>query len=164
MSNPQFVKALLFEHFADQPRWVDLEIKSLEAIYNLIDCDETPFGKGFQAINLDPYGEKPGLALFIDENARLRNNKNNNKPNNLLAKYAEFPNILGNALLVNNYESDYTDIKQEDIDKFFLLLSFCRNCLKKNERLLKCGRCHKINYCSKECQKTDWTRHRSKCK
>ena len=40
----------------------------------------------------------------------------------------------------------------------------CRLCLKENSKF-KCSKCHKANYCSKECQIDDWKifQHKSIC-
>ncbi|CAM1503826.1 Fc.00g014170.m01.CDS01 [Cosmosporella sp. VM-42] len=41
----------------------------------------------------------------------------------------------------------------------------CRNCSKAEDRvsLMNCGRCRKVKYCSAECQKKDWKKHRGEC-
>lgn len=36
-------------------------------------------------------------------------------------------------------------------------------CCRKDGKLL-CGRCRKVRYCSPECQKDDWKRHKIYCK
>ena len=43
------------------------------------------------------------------------------------------------------------------------LSSKCSNCGKKTESLKRCGTCQVAAYCSKECQRNDWTRHKSEC-
>ncbi|RYP51041.1 hypothetical protein DL768_003541 [Monosporascus sp. mg162] len=49
-----------------------------------------------------------------------------------------------------------------------LLRDKCRNCnateSKKGGRLLKCTRCRSVVYCSQECQRKDWKKHRMECK
>mmetsp|Transcript_21813 Transcript_21813/g.35962 ORF Transcript_21813/g.35962 Transcript_21813/m.35962 type:complete len:389 (+) Transcript_21813:211-1377(+) len=40
----------------------------------------------------------------------------------------------------------------------------CNGCGKNNAKLLKCGRCLSVFYCSKECQKTDHVTHKKECK
>ncbi|RYP42465.1 hypothetical protein DL767_000153 [Monosporascus sp. MG133] len=49
-----------------------------------------------------------------------------------------------------------------------LLREKCRNCnateSKKGGRLLKCTRCRSVAYCSQECQRKDWKKHRMECK
>ncbi|RYP23402.1 hypothetical protein DL765_001107 [Monosporascus sp. GIB2] len=49
-----------------------------------------------------------------------------------------------------------------------LLRDKCRNCnateSKKGGRLLKCTRCRAAAYCSQECQRKDWKKHRMECK
>ncbi|KAI5922011.1 MYND finger [Camillea tinctor] len=48
-----------------------------------------------------------------------------------------------------------------------LLADKCRNCNategKNGEKLLKCSRCKEAMYCSAECQKKDWKKHRMEC-
>ena len=39
----------------------------------------------------------------------------------------------------------------------------CSNCGKEAENLKRCGTCQVAAYCSKECQRNDWTRHKSEC-
>ena len=38
--------------------------------------------------------------------------------------------------------------------------SFCSG----TQNLSNCGRCRKVKYCSKDCQKKDWKNHKSNCK
>ena len=40
----------------------------------------------------------------------------------------------------------------------------CFKCLKICEKLSVCSRCGVIVYCSKECQRRDWPRHKQDCK
>jgi len=44
----------------------------------------------------------------------------------------------------------------------------CRQCGKvggtPGVKLRKCARCLEVAYCSAECQKTDWRKHRMECK
>ncbi|KAI0142231.1 hypothetical protein GGR57DRAFT_486192 [Xylariaceae sp. FL1272] len=44
----------------------------------------------------------------------------------------------------------------------------CRNCNamrgKNTEKLMKCSRCKEASYCSPECQKADWKKHRAECR
>ena len=41
---------------------------------------------------------------------------------------------------------------------------FCGAKPSESSRLLNCGRCKKIKYCSKECQKNHWKQHKPSCK
>lgn len=41
--------------------------------------------------------------------------------------------------------------------------SECETCDKLTETLLSCGRCHRVYYCNKECQKVDWPFHKKNC-
>lgn len=38
----------------------------------------------------------------------------------------------------------------------------CHTC-GKNTKCKKCGKCKEVSYCSKECQKKDWKRHKNEC-
>ena len=40
----------------------------------------------------------------------------------------------------------------------------CRSCLKSEYKILLCSKCKCMRYCSKECQKKDWKRHKSECR
>jgi len=46
----------------------------------------------------------------------------------------------------------------------------CKGCGKSNDdleegtKLLKCGKCKEMSYCSKECQKGHWAKHKATCK
>ena len=42
-------------------------------------------------------------------------------------------------------------------------LGMCKTCLKENVKLLTCGRCKSVIYCSKDCQKKDWKSHKAVC-
>mmetsp|Transcript_38477 Transcript_38477/g.93087 ORF Transcript_38477/g.93087 Transcript_38477/m.93087 type:complete len:170 (+) Transcript_38477:813-1322(+) len=41
----------------------------------------------------------------------------------------------------------------------------CQHCKKQDslEKLMYCGRCQTTNYCSRECQKADWRKHKKTC-
>jgi hypothetical protein len=39
----------------------------------------------------------------------------------------------------------------------------CFTCKKDNSELKKCSNCLSISYCSKECQRNDWKRHKLEC-
>ena len=39
----------------------------------------------------------------------------------------------------------------------------CASCGKKSSALKHCARCMNISYCSKSCQQTDWSRHKTVC-
>lgn len=40
--------------------------------------------------------------------------------------------------------------------------NYCHKC-EDEEKLKRCSRCKKILYCSKECQKEDWKKHKIEC-
>ena len=46
---------------------------------------------------------------------------------------------------------------------FFLMTDLCVNC-RASQNLLYCSRCQMVKYCSIECQKECWVRHKSFCK
>ncbi len=39
----------------------------------------------------------------------------------------------------------------------------CDYCMKVNESMKTCGKCRNIRYCSNECQKEDWAKHKMSC-
>lgn len=39
----------------------------------------------------------------------------------------------------------------------------CENCKTEQEKLLNCGACKKVSYCSSDCQKDNWKTHKKKC-
>jgi hypothetical protein len=39
----------------------------------------------------------------------------------------------------------------------------CRSCGVAPEKLMACSSCKKVRYCSRECQKADWKRHKEEC-
>ncbi|CAG2112603.1 unnamed protein product [Medioppia subpectinata] len=41
---------------------------------------------------------------------------------------------------------------------------FCDNCLKREDQLKRCQKCHQMYYCGKECQTNDWKYHKNECK
>ena len=40
----------------------------------------------------------------------------------------------------------------------------CASCGKKSDALKHCARCMNISYCSKSCQQTDWSQHKTVCR
>lgn len=55
-------------------------------------------------------------------------------------------------------KAEYASMK-DILDKFRI----CNNCAAKNKKLLDCGRCGAMRYCSKECQRAHWPEHKYSC-
>jgi hypothetical protein len=66
---------------------------------------------------------------------------------------------------VLNYWDDQRNQRARSLDGRPFLLGrqqfACHACKKLAHQ--KCGRCKKIAYCCKECQKGDWARHKAQC-
>lgn len=61
--------------------------------------------------------------------------------------------------LINNFSASELLVKDaEDHMKF----KKCKKCKSKDRKLYKCGRCGE-DYCSKECQTSDYTEHKEHC-
>jgi len=43
------------------------------------------------------------------------------------------------------------------------ILGFCFYCEKTTSNLKRCSRCHRVYYCSTECQRSDWSQHKVIC-
>ena len=46
----------------------------------------------------------------------------------------------------------------------YCLSRFCSGCLKTAAEMPRCSGCGKVSYCSEECQKKDWKKHKVDCK
>ena len=80
----------------------------------------------------------------------------------------EFPDVL-KIKLNYNPEKDFSKIEKQirTLCQNEPRMDFhhCRQCTRTEEiRLLKCGHCKKASYCSVECQKEHWGKHKIFCK
>lgn len=53
-----------------------------------------------------------------------------------------------------------TTYKNQNIQK---PTTMCKVCLKTGKDVKRCGRCQRVYYCSRECQKSDWSEHKVDC-
>ena len=58
-------------------------------------------------------------------------------------------------------ECDYKNIKSFTKNNFCKRM--CRNCFKQENIMKKCAQCRGVYYCSKQCQREDWVRHKLTC-
>jgi len=65
--------------------------------------------------------------------------------------------------LENHIEAGQVTLKQETVDMLTFATKLCHICQKDAKDKL-CSRCRKVRYCSVECQKKDWNRHKKFCK
>lgn len=40
---------------------------------------------------------------------------------------------------------------------------YCATCIKISDNLSVCGKCKKVKYCGRDCQKKDWSEHKLIC-
>ncbi|XP_064651816.1 uncharacterized protein LOC135502734 isoform X1 [Lineus longissimus] len=45
-----------------------------------------------------------------------------------------------------------------------IIFDTCETCGIEEEKMKRCGKCRAVHYCSAECQKLDWPRHKASCK
>ena len=57
-----------------------------------------------------------------------------------------------------------SDTRKEEKKNGATMVYHCSNCNKIGEGFQKCGGCKRLAYCSKECQKNDWKKHKTDCK
>lgn len=61
----------------------------------------------------------------------------------------------------------YPEWTDEEIAAFLVIQRWlnplCSNCKDRKKPLMRCMRCQVVSYCSKECQKADWKRHKKEC-
>ncbi len=55
-------------------------------------------------------------------------------------------------------------LKSMGVDPLFGQQSRCFSCKKETSNLKKCGKCKSVSYCSRACQKQDWSTHKQFCK
>jgi len=55
------------------------------------------------------------------------------------------------------------DLHESDLQNFGRR-DRCAQCLETSMPLKRCGQCHMVAYCSKECQREHWSRHKKVCK
>ena len=87
----------------------------------------------------------------------------NSKPKMDFAKFIN----NGNIMTMRNRIPKYKEGVKELSKLGYKLERNCRNCGKESQhinRVLKCGGCKLAVYCSKECQKADWKKHKPFCK
>ena len=61
----------------------------------------------------------------------------------------------GNTLKENKEERNQSTVKSE--------ATLCYFCKKPEKNLKKCGKCYTAQYCGKQCQKSDWKKHKDVC-
>lgn len=75
-------------------------------------------------------------------------------------------NVLKNVALYTDKEQRIEDKLSRPVRDVFTKITSektCTNCLKVSFKIYTCSKCKKAHYCSKECQKSNWSTHKLKC-
>jgi hypothetical protein len=75
------------------------------------------------------------------------------------------------AEFVPNYTEEYYTTLTPETQKFIRqtnrvytnLFHTCEHCMADGREFKKCSGCKKVRYCSRDCQKDDWAKHKSTC-
>jgi len=62
-----------------------------------------------------------------------------------------------------HWSSYTTDTKLEDLKPTVATEDVCAACGKTSHTLKQCSQCKTISYCSKSCQQSDWSKHKTSC-
>lgn len=63
-----------------------------------------------------------------------------------------------NEVTIQRQEEKNTSLKERALES-----SVCSKCKQTKENLKRCSRCRSVRYCSVDCQRSDWTLHRTSC-
>lgn len=71
--------------------------------------------------------------------------------------------LTGEEITVEEFEAKDA-MEQTNHKPHVNVMRKCAYCNKSDTKLLRCGRCKTTYYCSKECQKPHWKKHKKVCK
>ena len=110
-------------------------------------------GPGFY---IDSWDDK--LHLGEDKDAIEREERAIGKPEDEPRIYTSAPLLTNRNTFKNN------DRKNIHPSQHLESVSVCSHCHRPSSTLKRCGKCRKTSYCSKDCQKSAWKRHKEICK
>ena len=134
--------------------------------YSLINMQSNNIIKSNPTITPDEWTEKidKEVVEFIDDIAELPNEYKILALKDMVEFIKDFKKIL---------KKKYKTMKKENFDKPDLGIEgniFCKETKKilcytceENKPVKRCGACLNIHYCSPECAKKDWKRHKQNC-
>merc|ERR1712098_665312 len=109
------------------------------------------------------YGSLNACETLLDNGANINATDNFGRTPRILAAYFEEKDMY-EFLIKKEAEQLSTDRSGKTAEEF-LFQNLCSGCnVHFKEKLKFCSRCRNVYYCSPECQKRDWKRHKADCR
>ena len=72
------------------------------------------------------------------------------------------PQSFLHNIMKKSFEETHDEV-MDMLDTYLTMCAFCKKLPPKDEVFSKCSRCKNVSYCSRECQKRDWSEHKKIC-
>ena len=139
--------------------------KHVKCVELLLRAGANPKAKTIQGLNALGLTDDPNIIRMLEEAGCLADSNDSYFQSLLMSKgsaetsknSSSLQDLLWNP---NPAPTDETIFKE--LASFSTSLGFCHRCGK--EAKSKCSRCNKSFYCSRECQRSDWSDHKKACK